>query len=328
MHGDASLASLIKDHGDRWVIEHTGVGTAWVAARRDGGDIRIIGGPVLRGGSRLSSEQFDELLAMLAAANGVVVYLFEDEEVLRDRLSMSLHQYPRHALVMDNLTALLEQYDKVIGYIETMLPVIAVHSSASPPGVLPPELARIATPDPAARGSVVRSLDPGSLPEVDEDRGDAAGNAQAKATAFAAASGQTCLAMDAALALPELPASLQPGVHVRRCRVPPNDPPTTRCLTTTSRCVTGSADGSRPAGHWASRSDLRTGAASTGKPQSSGCSCRQGRYIAGPASHSTHFSRMYPPGATWPSFPVPRRRHYGRTPSEHRSRRSLPTRPS
>jgi hypothetical protein len=43
MAGDASLAKLIRDHGDRWVIEHTGPGTAWVAVRRDADDIRIIG---------------------------------------------------------------------------------------------------------------------------------------------------------------------------------------------------------------------------------------------------------------------------------------------
>ncbi len=43
MAGDASLARLIKDHGDRWIIEHTGPSTVWVAVRRDGDDVRIIG---------------------------------------------------------------------------------------------------------------------------------------------------------------------------------------------------------------------------------------------------------------------------------------------
>lgn len=41
MRSDASLAKLIKDHGDKWVIEHTGTRTAWVAVRRD--DFRIVG---------------------------------------------------------------------------------------------------------------------------------------------------------------------------------------------------------------------------------------------------------------------------------------------
>lgn len=39
--GNASLALLIQEHGDSWVIEHTGASTAWVAVRRD--DLRIVG---------------------------------------------------------------------------------------------------------------------------------------------------------------------------------------------------------------------------------------------------------------------------------------------
>ncbi len=39
--GNTSLAKLIKDHGDSWVIEHTGPSTAWVAVRRD--DMLIVG---------------------------------------------------------------------------------------------------------------------------------------------------------------------------------------------------------------------------------------------------------------------------------------------
>ena len=41
MRGEASLAKLIRDHGDKWVIEHTGTRTAWVAVRRD--DFCIVG---------------------------------------------------------------------------------------------------------------------------------------------------------------------------------------------------------------------------------------------------------------------------------------------
>jgi hypothetical protein len=43
MRDDANLARLIKDHGDRWVFEHTGASTAWVAVHRDGDDVRIVG---------------------------------------------------------------------------------------------------------------------------------------------------------------------------------------------------------------------------------------------------------------------------------------------
>jgi len=56
MRGEASLARLIKDHGDQWVIEHTGASTAWVAVRRDGDDIRILGAHDV-GGLRYQIEQ-------------------------------------------------------------------------------------------------------------------------------------------------------------------------------------------------------------------------------------------------------------------------------
>lgn len=49
MRGDASLARLIKDYGDRWTFEHTGASTAWVAVRRDGDDLRIVGAHDLGG---------------------------------------------------------------------------------------------------------------------------------------------------------------------------------------------------------------------------------------------------------------------------------------
>ncbi len=43
MPGDASLAQIIRDYGGRWVVEHTEVSTRWVAVRRDGEGMRIIG---------------------------------------------------------------------------------------------------------------------------------------------------------------------------------------------------------------------------------------------------------------------------------------------
>jgi hypothetical protein len=43
MRRDTSLAQIIRDYGDRWEIEHTEVSTRWVAVRRDGDDLRIIG---------------------------------------------------------------------------------------------------------------------------------------------------------------------------------------------------------------------------------------------------------------------------------------------
>ena len=56
MRTDASLARLIKDFGSRWVIEHTGAGTAWVAVRCDGDDICILGAHDI-GGLRYRIEQ-------------------------------------------------------------------------------------------------------------------------------------------------------------------------------------------------------------------------------------------------------------------------------
>jgi hypothetical protein len=49
MRSDASLARLIKDHGDKWIIEHTGASTAWVGVRIDGDDVRIVGAHDLGG---------------------------------------------------------------------------------------------------------------------------------------------------------------------------------------------------------------------------------------------------------------------------------------
>jgi len=54
MPGDASLAKLIRDHGGAWVIEHTGMSTAWVAVRRD--DLSIVGAHDL-GGLRFHIER-------------------------------------------------------------------------------------------------------------------------------------------------------------------------------------------------------------------------------------------------------------------------------
>ena len=41
--GDASLARLFREYGDRWEIERVERGTEWVACRRDGEIIDIIG---------------------------------------------------------------------------------------------------------------------------------------------------------------------------------------------------------------------------------------------------------------------------------------------
>jgi hypothetical protein len=74
MAGDASLARLIKDYGDRWVIEHTGASTSWIAVRIDDDDIRIIGAHDI-GGLRFKigqaeQEDTDEQLESTNAGTG------------------------------------------------------------------------------------------------------------------------------------------------------------------------------------------------------------------------------------------------------------------
>ncbi len=44
MAGDACLARLFREYGDRWEIERVERGTEWVACRRDSEFIDIIGG--------------------------------------------------------------------------------------------------------------------------------------------------------------------------------------------------------------------------------------------------------------------------------------------
>ena len=43
MTGGASLAQMIREYGARWEIEHMEGSARWVAVRRDGDDLRIIG---------------------------------------------------------------------------------------------------------------------------------------------------------------------------------------------------------------------------------------------------------------------------------------------
>jgi hypothetical protein len=49
MPGDASLAKLFRDYADRWEIERVERGTEWVACRRDGEIVDIIGARDLAG---------------------------------------------------------------------------------------------------------------------------------------------------------------------------------------------------------------------------------------------------------------------------------------
>jgi len=44
MASEVSLGRLIREYGDRWVIEHMECAARWFAVRCDGDDIRVIGG--------------------------------------------------------------------------------------------------------------------------------------------------------------------------------------------------------------------------------------------------------------------------------------------
>jgi hypothetical protein len=49
MHGDASLARLIREHGDRWVFERFQRGAEWVAVRSEDPVTHIVGARDLAG---------------------------------------------------------------------------------------------------------------------------------------------------------------------------------------------------------------------------------------------------------------------------------------
>lgn len=94
-------------------------------------------GPVLRGRSRLSRNAFDRITDLFGEAGGLVIYLYEDEALLRERLRASVERYPRHQLVLDNLPDLLRRYDAVIVRLSHRVPLVSARASARPPGELP-----------------------------------------------------------------------------------------------------------------------------------------------------------------------------------------------
>jgi hypothetical protein len=69
MQGDASLAKLFREYSDRWEIERVERGTEWVACRRDGDLIDIIGARDL-GGLRYKMDAAEREDAAERAAPG------------------------------------------------------------------------------------------------------------------------------------------------------------------------------------------------------------------------------------------------------------------
>jgi thymidylate kinase len=86
-------------------------------------------GPVLRGGSRLLTEEFLVLLEHLAARDFVVVYLRERPEIVRERLAQTLGT---HTQVFDHLQALGDAYDTCMEMVATAIPTCRICPTAVP----------------------------------------------------------------------------------------------------------------------------------------------------------------------------------------------------
>ena len=76
-------------------------------------------GPILRGASRLSSHEFEELLRLLAAKNFAVCYLREQSHILWDRLLQTPHE---HNLVLRHFSELVMAYDRCMEMVAAFVP--------------------------------------------------------------------------------------------------------------------------------------------------------------------------------------------------------------
>jgi thymidylate kinase len=90
----------------------------------------MVYGPVLRGSSRLSSHEFEELLRLLAAKNFVVFYLREKSSILRERLSQTLHA---HHMVLQHLPKLITAYDHCMELVTACVPTYTICPTDLPP---------------------------------------------------------------------------------------------------------------------------------------------------------------------------------------------------
>jgi hypothetical protein len=89
-------------------------------------------GPVLRGHSRLTEQQFLDLLTLLASRTGIVLYLYEREALLHDRLTASAPGNPGHHTIAEHVSTLLSKYEAVLEVVQTRVPVRRLEPSACP----------------------------------------------------------------------------------------------------------------------------------------------------------------------------------------------------
>jgi len=89
----------------------------------------MVYGPVLRGGSRLSTQQIESLLECLAQKNIVVLYLYEPQEILTYRLHETIET---HRFILDHLPDLLIAYERCLQIVARYLPIHTIRPSLLP----------------------------------------------------------------------------------------------------------------------------------------------------------------------------------------------------
>ncbi len=89
----------------------------------------MVYGPVLRGGSRLSTQQIESLLECLAQKNVAVLYLYEPQEILAHRLHETIET---HQHVLDHLPELLIAYERCLQIVTRYVPMHTIRPSLLP----------------------------------------------------------------------------------------------------------------------------------------------------------------------------------------------------
>lgn len=88
-------------------------------------------GRALRGGSRLSSDQYRELLALASERNAVVIYLSAPEPVLQKRAADESRRSSHHVTTADQTRAICREFASALEVSETVLPVFRADSAVS-----------------------------------------------------------------------------------------------------------------------------------------------------------------------------------------------------
>lgn len=89
----------------------------------------MVYGPVLRGGSRLSTRQIESLLECLAQKNVAVLYLYEPQEMLAHRLYETIET---HRYVLEHLPEILIAYERCLQIVTRYVPTHIIRPSLLP----------------------------------------------------------------------------------------------------------------------------------------------------------------------------------------------------